>query len=341
MKISEFDYTLPGELIAQHPAARREDARLMVVNRRSQRVEHGLVRDLPRFVPSDDLLVLNDTRVIPARLYGRREGQKGLMEVLLVRKRGQDTWEGLVKPGRKVKRGTRLIFEAGNFEAEILDDPAGAICHLRFHYRGAFEQWLEKLGRTPLPPYIQRNPTAADGEDRERYQTVFADASGSVAAPTAGLHFTSELLDRMPHCKVTLHVGYGTFKPLREQTVEQHRMEPEYYEMGVAAAGCIRKQFAAARRIIAVGSTSTRVLESVLRKHGKIVPDRGWTDLFIYPGYTFKAVGGLLTNFHLPRSTLLLLVMAFAGKRLIEECYREAVDRHYRFYSYGDAMLIL
>lgn len=341
MKISEFDYALPPELIAQHPAARRDESRLMVVDRRSQRLEHCLVRDLPRFVLSEDLLVLNDTRVFPARLYGKRENDGGMIEVLLLRQREQDTWRALVKPAKRTGKGTRLIFQVGNFEAEVLDRSPGPTRHLRFHYSGKFEEWLTKLGRTPLPPYIHRKPTEADEKDRERYQTVFARDFGSVAAPTAGLHFTAELLSQLSHCQITLHVGYGTFKPVRVQVVEQHRMEPEYYEIKVTAAERIGKQLEKGRRIIAVGSTTTRVLEAVLRRQGQIVPHRGWTDLFIYPGFEFKATGGLLTNFHLPKTTLLLLVSAFAGKRLIERSYREAIEHRYRFYSYGDAMLIL
>ena len=313
----------------------------MVLNRRSERLEHARFRDLPRFLLPEDLLVANDTRVFPARLYGRRKASGARLEVLLLRRRGADVWEALLRPARRAKEGDRLIFQKGDLEAQVLDSSPGPMRHLRFRQKGELEPWLERLGRMPLPPYIHREAEEENGLDRERYQTVFARTSGSIAAPTAGLHFTPELLSQFTHCTITLHVGYGTFQPVRVQRVENHRMEAEYYEVCEQAAQRIRRHLASGRRVVAVGSTTTRVLESVFAKYGQIVAARGWTDLFLYPGCRFRATSGLITNFHLPQSSLLLLVSAFAGTDLIRKCYQEAIDRGYRFYSYGDAMLIL
>ena len=313
----------------------------MVVDRRSQSLKHARFWELPRFLLPEDLLVVNDTRVFPARLHGRRNGSRTLLEVLLLRRRAQDVWEALVRPGKRARQGDRLIFQKGNLEAEVLESPPGPVRRLRFKHKGEFEEWLEKLGEMPLPPYIHREVGEKDGVDRERYQTSFARVSGSIAAPTAGLHFTSNLMSQLAHCAITLHVGYGTFQPIRVQMVEKHRMEAEFYEVGGEAAGRLREHLSSGRRVVAVGSTSSRVLESVLAKYGQIVAAQGWTDLFIYPGYEFKVVGGLITNFHLPKSSLLLLVSAFAGLELVRECYQEAIRHGYRFYSYGDAMLIL
>ncbi len=313
----------------------------MVLNRRSRRLEHARFRDLPCFLLPEDLLVANDTRVFPARLYARRNTSGALLEVLLLRRHTADVWEVLLKPGRRAKEGDHLIFQKEDFEAEVLDSSPGPIRHLRFRQKGKFEPWLERLGRMPLPPYICRKVEEENGLDRERYQTVFARTSGSIAAPTAGLHFTPELLRQLTHCTITLHVGYGTFQPIRVQRIENHRMEAEYYEVCEEAAQRMRRYSASGRRVVAVGSTTTRVLEAVFARYGQIVAARGWTDLFVYPGYQFRAIGGLITNFHLPQSSLLLLVSAFAGTDLIRKCYQEAIDRGYRFYSYGDAMLIL
>ncbi len=337
MKIADFDYHLPPELIAQYPCENRDQSRLMVVDRVSQTLEHYRFRDLPRFLSLRDLLVLNNTRVIPARLYASRAGRQEKIEVLLLSSLGGDVWEALVKPGKKARPGVRLVFQAGEFEAQVLDAPPSAVRRLRFEYSGEFWEWIERLGQTPLPPYISRQPTT---DDRKRYQTVFASVSGSVAAPTAGLHLTRELLEEISHCKITLHVGYGTFKPVSVESVEEHQMDSEYYEIGSEAATRIA-EIQGKGRVIAVGTTTTRALEHVFSKHQQIVPDRGRTDLFIYPGFDFRVIGGLITNFHLPGSTLLLLVAAFAGRKLVQKCYREAILRGYRFYSYGDAMLIL
>jgi S-adenosylmethionine:tRNA ribosyltransferase-isomerase len=338
VKISDFTYELPSELIAQHPSQKRTDARLMVVDRTSKTIEHRRFRDLTRFVSSTDLLVLNNTRVFPARLFAHREGRPEKLEVLLLRPVEGPVWEALIRPGKRARPGARLIFRRGQFEGEVLDSPPSAVRRLRFDHSGDFWSWVERLGATPLPPYIDRPATP---EDRRRYQTVFAQAPGSVAAPTAGLHFTQGLLEHTPHCEVTLHVGYGTFKPVNAETVEEHRMDSEYYEINAETAERIMQQLKSQLRLIAVGTSTTRALEHVFSKHQRIVADCGWTDLFIYPGFDFKVLGGLITNFHLPGSTLLVLVSAFAGKGFIQECYREAIRKKYRFYSYGDAMLIL
>jgi len=338
VKVSDFDYPLPPELIAQYPSEHRDQSRLMVVDRAAQSFEHHRFRDLPHFLSSNDLLILNNTRVIPARLHAHRVGRREKIEVLLLGPVEGDVWEALVRPGKKARPGTRLVFRPDQFEATVLESPPSAVRRLRFEYSGEFWDWIEKVGQTPLPPYIARPSTP---EDRERYQTVFASVSGSVAAPTAGLHFTPELLDQISHCKITLHVGYGTFKPVSVETVGEHQMDAEYYEIGSEAATRIVAQQRRDGRLIAVGTTTTRVLEHVFSEHQQIVPSEGWTDLFIRPGFDFGLIQGLITNFHLPRSTLLLLVSAFAGKDLIQACYREAVEREYRFYSYGDAMLIL
>ena len=337
MKIADFDYHLPPELIAQYPCEERDQSRLMVVDRVSQSLEHHRFRDLPRFLSSHDLLVLNNTRVIPARLSAYREGRQEKIEVLLLSSLEGDVWEALIKPGKKARPGVRLVFQSGEFEAQVLGASDSAVRRLRFEYSGDFWEWIERLGQTPLPPYISRQSTT---DDRKRYQTVFASVSGSVAAPTAGLHLTRELLEETSHCKITLHVGYGTFKPVSVESVEEHQMGSEYYEIGSEAATRIA-EIPSNGRVIAVGTTTTRALEHVFSRHQQIAPDRGWTDLFISPGFNFRVIRGLITNFHLPRSTLLLLVSAFAGKELVQKCYREAIARGYRFYSYGDAMLIL
>jgi S-adenosylmethionine:tRNA ribosyltransferase-isomerase len=341
MRLADFDYSLPPELIAQHPAPRREDARLMVVSRRDRRIEHTRVGELPRFLAPDDLVVLNDTRVFPARLFARREGKPELIEALLLAELSPGIWEALLKPGRKAPPGTRLLFGPG-LSAEVLAMERQSMTRrLRFDCEGDFWAAIERFGKTPLPPYIQRDPATESPEDRERYQTVFARIPGSVAAPTAGLHFTTEMLGILRHVKVTLHVGYGTFQPVKVDQVEDHHMHAEYYRLPAESASAIQGQLEAGRRVVAVGTTTTRVLEHVCRKCGRIEASDGWTDIFIYPGYTFQVIGGLLTNFHLPKSTLLLLVSAFAGVELVRRCYEEAVRQRYRFYSYGDAMLIV
>lgn len=338
MKVVDFKYDLPSELIAQHPSQRRQDSRLMIVDRHSQTLEHRRFADLSSFVSAADLLVLNNTKVFPARLYAFREGGQKKLEILLLNKVQDRVWEVLVRPGRKVRPGTRLIFQPDEFEGEILESSSPAVRKLRLEYTGNFWTWIKRLGQIPLPPYISRPPIQ---EDYKRYQTIFARVPGSVAAPTAGLHFTTDLLEQLPHCEITLHIGYGTFKPIKTATIQGHKMDEEYYEIGQEVASLIQSHSRSAGKLIAVGTSTTRALEQVFVKHQRVIPDSGWANLFIYPGFDFRVLGGLITNFHLPGSTLLFLVSAFAGKELIQRCYREAVQKKYRFYSYGDAMLIL
>ncbi len=331
MLTSDFDYHLPPERIAQE-AAPRGESRLLVLDREGPD-RHARIRDLPRLLRPGDLLVLNDTRVIPARLYGRRPSG-GRMEVLLIERRGVREWDALVKPGRRAQPGTRLDFEDG-LAAEVMDKREDGRHLLRFSE--PVEPHLDRLGHIPLPPYIHRPDTPAD---RERYQTVYARHPGSVAAPTAGLHFTEELLGEIEAtgieiARVTLHVGIGTFKPVSAERVEAHRMESERYEISEETAAVLRR----ARRVVAVGTTVVRTLESAARD-GEVQPGSGSTELFITPGFNFQVVDALLTNFHLPRSTLLMLVSAFAGRERVLAAYEEAIREGYRFYSYGDAMLV-
>jgi S-adenosylmethionine:tRNA ribosyltransferase-isomerase len=337
--LSNFDYQLPEELIAQHPSPLRDQSRLMVVCRKSGNLRHEFFRDLPRILGEDDLVVLNNTRVFPARLYGKRPERQGWIEVLLVKRVEGLLWEALVKPGRRAPSGTRLVFQPGLLEAEVtaVNEMTRT---LRFTCHRNFWDAVESFGRVPLPPYIRRPENEDAPEDRERYQTVVARVRGSVAAPTAGLHFTPRILEQINHREITLHVGYGTFKPIKASRVEDHQMEPEYYEIDEETASSIRRQQGRGR-VIAVGTTVTRTLEHVHATRGSIVPGSGWTNLYIYPGFQFRVIDGLVTNFHLPKSTLLLLVSAFAGADLIRKAYSEAIERGYRFYSYGDAMLIL
>lgn len=354
MRVSDFDYELPPHLIAQEASARGA-SRLLVLNRAAERVEHLAVGDLPRCLSRGDLLVVNDTRVYPARLLGRRVPSGGAVECLLIAPQHPNPsnplealWEALMHPGQKLKPGARVVFEssAGRLHGEVLER--------RFFGRRLVRLWTESgehvdtmvdaLGHVPLPPYIHR-PDRQD--DRERYQTVFARARGSVAAPTAGLHFTGEILQALEargveRAAVTLHVGYGTFKPVRTETVEEHQVDPEHYEIAPAAADAINLAVADRRRIVAVGTTTTRALEHAVRAgKGTITAGPDLADLFIYPGFTFRVVSALMTNFHLPKSSLLMLVSAFAGRERVLAAYKDAIAREYRFYSYGDAMLIL
>jgi S-adenosylmethionine:tRNA ribosyltransferase-isomerase len=345
VRLAEFDYDLPDDLIAQEPAAQRDQSRLLVVERQSGRLLHHVFADLPSLLPSDALLVFNDTRVIAARLRGHKESG-GKIEVLLLRRLpgDEEDWEVLCRGGQNVRQGTKLSF-ASELQAEWKVPPQRGRGILRFVYQGDFLALLERLGEVPLPPYIKR-PSRATREDQERYQTVYARHPGAVAAPTAGLHFTEALLDRLRQrgietVFVTLHVGAGTFRPIHLEQVEAHRMEAEEYDISEEVALCVNRAKAAGRKVIAVGTTSTRALEAASLPSGQVTPGHRWTDLFIYPGYRFQVIDGLITNFHLPRSTLLLLVAAFAGRELIFRAYAEAIARRYRFYSYGDAMLIL
>ncbi len=342
MRIEDFDYELPESLIAQEPAPQRASSRLMVVERSSGEIRHRHFWQLPEALTADALLVLNDSRVFPARLWARNQSGARI-EVLLLRPAGDDVWEVLLKPARKLRPGQRLVFEPGQLEAKLVRGGGPFTRRLRFFCQGELREWAWKLGKMPTPPYIRRAAGESEREplDRRRYQTVYASAEGSVAAPTAGLHFTPELLRRIPHVFLTLHVGYGTFQPVRVSDVAEHRMEAERFEISAGAADQINRHRAAGGKLVAVGTTSVRVLETSWQRHGEILPGQGETDLFIYPSYRFTAVDAMITNFHLPRSTLLMLVSAFAGTALIRRCYQQAIQAGYRFYSYGDAMLIL
>ena len=341
VKLSEFIFDLPPELIAQHPADKRDASRLMVVDRSSGNISHHLFSDLPSAIGPKDLLVLNNTKVFPAKIFGYKKGGTAKIEVLLLRETEKDCWEVLLKPARRAVPGATIVFEKEKFEARVESSPDPMKRILRFMYRGDFWSWIEQLGHIPLPPYIRRPTAIFEESDRERYQTVFARSRGSVAAPTAGLHFTPQLLKQIRYCEITLHVGYGTFKPIAVEEIEQHKMDSEFFSISEGSALNIQEQQTAGSRIIPVGTTSTRTLEHVIRSRGDIVSGIGWTDLFIYPGFEFKVISGLIANFHLPGSTLLLLVSAFAGQELIREAYESAIKEKYRFYSYGDAMLIL
>jgi S-adenosylmethionine:tRNA ribosyltransferase-isomerase len=348
VRVSEFDFDLPSELVAQFPAPERGGSRLLVLARESGDITHASMRDLPAFTSAGDLLVVNDTRVFPARLHGRRLPGGGAVECLLLRRRDADTWDALLHPGQRLRPGTRMVFERGGvrLDGEVLGRHFHGRRTIRLTRNGTadVEGAVDALGEVPLPPYIRRNPTE---DDRERYQTVYARARGSVAAPTAGLHLTSELLSELAargatQAAITLHVGYGTFQPLRTEVVEEHRIDPEPWTIEPPAAAAINRALDERRRVIAVGTTTTRTLESVAAANGgRVRAGSGEADLFIHPGFAFRVVGGLLTNFHLPRSSLLMLVAAFAGRERVLEAYRQAVERQYRFYSYGDAMLIL
>jgi S-adenosylmethionine:tRNA ribosyltransferase-isomerase len=347
MKVADFDYTLPAARIAQLPAATREDARLLVLSRDSGTTSHGSIRDLARHLVRGDLLVVNDTRVFPARLLGRRVPSGGTVECLLLARLDEERWEALMHPGQKLRPGGRVVFER---DGRVLE---GEVLERRFFGRRVIRLWaaggrdiddeIEAIGHVPLPPYIHRPDEALD---RERYQTVYAVRRGSVAAPTAGLHLTDALFRQLEtngveRVAVTLHVGYGTFKPVRADLVEEHHVDAERFIVSEEAASAINMARREGRRIVAVGTTTTRALESAVDADGRIRPGSGETDLFIRPGHHFRVVSGLLTNFHLPRSSLLMLVCAFAGREPVLAAYREAVERGYRFYSYGDAMLIL
>ncbi len=344
MKVSDFDFHLPPQLIAQYPSPERGDSRLMVVDRQSGKITHTHFSLLPQFLQAGDLLVLNNTMVFPARLHGRKEGKRGRIEILLTKRLTQNSWEALVRPGRKLHSEDRVIFGNGELQATIVESGERGKRVLQFDYRGDFFQLLERLGTPPLPPYIKRAPTA---EDRLRYQTIYAEERGAIAAPTAGLHFTPQMLKslhkhRVEQTTITLHIGVGTFQPIEVEKVEEHKMEEEYYKISPESAAMLNRALEGERRICAVGTTTTRALESISSSAtGRIHSREGWTNLFIYPGYQFKLVKALLTNFHLPRSSPLMLVCAFAGKEIIMEAYSQAIAVGYRFYSYGDCMLIL
>lgn len=340
MKTSDFYYDLPQELIAQTPIEKRDGSRLMTVERQTGAVEHHHFYELPDFLRPGDCLILNNSRVLPARLLGQRLPGGGTCEVLLLIDRGEDVWECLVRPGRKMRTGAKLSFGDGELTAEVVGELEDGNRLVKFHYQGIFLEVLDHLGKMPLPPYIKE-----ELQDRERYQTVYSKVLGSAAAPTAGLHFTPELLEKIADMGVkigyvTLHVGLGTFRPVKEEEITDHNMHSEYCILSQETADLINQTKAAGGRCICVGTTSCRTLESWAGEDGHMEAKAGWTDIFIYPGYRFKVMDGLITNFHLPESTLLMLVSAFAGREHMLAAYEEAVRERYRFFSFGDAMFI-
>jgi S-adenosylmethionine:tRNA ribosyltransferase-isomerase len=340
VKTSDFYYDLPQELIAQDPLEKRSDSRLMHLDRKTGEIRHQHFTDILEWLRPGDCLVINDTKVIPARLYGQKEGTDAHIEILLLKRRDKDVWETLVKPGKKAKIGARLIFGGGILKGEVIDIVEEGNRLIRFEYEGIFEEILDALGEMPLPPYITHKL-----QDKNRYQTVYAKHDGSAAAPTAGLHFTEELLGQVKDmgvsiAHVTLHVGLGTFRPVKVEDVTQHHMHSEFYVVEEDQANLINDTKKSGKRVISVGTTSCRTLESAADDKGMVKAGSGWTDIFIYPGYQFKVIDGLITNFHLPGSTLMMLVSALAGKDKIMEAYEEAVKEKYRFFSFGDAMFI-
>ncbi len=341
MKTSDFYYDLPEELIAQTPLAQRDASRMMVLGRDSGAITHRSFHDLPEYLRPGDCLVLNDSRVLPARLLGRREPSGGAVEVLLLQDKGDGVWECLTRPGRKTQPGTELCFKEGLLTATVVGAPDDGNKLVQFHYKGIFLEILEQLGKMPLPPYIRE-----ELKDPERYQTVYSRETGSAAAPTAGLHFTPELLKSIEAGGVslaylTLHVGLGTFRPVKAENITDHHMHSELCRIDEKTAGIINRTKQQGGRVICVGTTSCRTLESLADGNGHVEPGSKWTDIFIYPGYRFKAMDGLITNFHLPESTLIMLVSAFAGREHVLAAYEEAVKQKYRFFSFGDCMLIL
>ena len=340
MDVKDFDYELPEELIAQDPLEDRSSSRLMVLDRETGEFEHKVFKDIIDYLNPGDCLVLNNTKVIPVRLYGAKEGTNGRMELLVLKRKENDVWEALVKPGKKAKPGTRIVFGDGLLVGEIIDIVDEGNRLIKFHYEGIFEEILDKLGQMPLPPYITH-----ELKDKNRYQTVYAKYDGSAAAPTAGLHFTKELLEQVKAkgikiAEVTLHVGLGTFRPVKVDNILDHHMHSEFYMVSQEAADTINTAKKEGHRVISVGTTSTRTLESAADENGMLRECSGWTEIFIYPGYSFKVIDGLITNFHLPQSTLVMLVSALAGREHVLNAYKEAVKERYRFFSFGDAMFI-
>ena len=340
MKKEDFYFDLPEELIAQDPLEDRSGSRLLVLDKETGETEHHIFREIVNYLNPGDCLVINDTKVIPARLIGEKEGTGAKVEVLLLKRKENDIWETLVKPGRKMKPGARLVFGNGLLKAEVIGVVEEGNRLIRFEYEGIFKEILDQLGQMPLPPYITHQL-----KDKNRYQTVYAKEEGSAAAPTAGLHFTKELLQEIRDmgvniAEVTLHVGLGTFRPVKVENVFEHHMHSEYYKVTQEAADMINATKAAGHRVIAVGTTSTRTLESAAAEDGTLTEKSGWTDIFIYPGYKFKVIDALITNFHLPKSTLIMLVSALAGREHVLAAYKIAVEEKYRFFSFGDAMFI-
>lgn len=340
MNVKDYDYDLPEELIAQDPLEDRSSSRLMVLDRQTGDVEHRHFTDILEYLHPGDCLVINNTKVIPARLFGVKEDTQAKIEVLLLKRKENDIWETLVKPGKKAKPGTKLVFGDGLLTAEVVDVVEEGNRLIQFHYDGIFEEILDQLGQMPLPPYITHQL-----KDKNRYQTVYAKYDGSAAAPTAGLHFTKELLQKVKDmgvdiAEVTLHVGLGTFRPVKVDNVLDHHMHSEFYMVSQEAADKINRAKENGHRVIAVGTTSTRTLEAAADENGHLQETSGWTEIFIYPGYQFKVIDALITNFHLPQSTLVMLVSALAGRELVLHAYETAVKEKYRFFSFGDAMLI-
>ena len=341
MKVDLFDFHLPEELIAQTPLLNREESRLMVLDKTTGETEDKVFRDITEYIKPGDCLVLNDTKVLPARLFGLKEDTGAKVEMLLLKQTEDDVWEVLVKPAKRVKKGTTVTFGDGKLTAVCLDELEQGGRIVKFSYDGIFYEVLDELGTMPLPPYIKEQL-----EEKDRYQTVYARERGSAAAPTAGLHFTERLLEELKSSGVhiafiTLHVGLGTFRPVSADSVEEHDMHAEYYQMNEETAALLNRVREQGGRIITVGTTSTRTLETIAGKYGgEFKADSGWTDIFIFPGYEFKAIDAMITNFHLPKSTLMMLISALAGRENVLNAYKEAVERQYRFFSFGDAMLI-
>ena len=341
MDVKDFYYDLPQELIAQAPLEDRSSSRLMVLDKITGEVEHRHFKDITEYLRPGDCLVINNTKVIPARLYGVKEGTEAKIEILLLKRKENDIWETLVKPGKKCKIGTKIVFGEGILTGEVVDIVEEGNRLIQFHYEGIFEEILDRLGQMPLPPYITHQL-----QDKNRYQTVYAKYDGSAAAPTAGLHFTPELLQQVRDmgveiAEVTLHVGLGTFRPVKETDVLKHHMHSEFYKIEQSEADKINKAKKEGHRVIAVGTTSTRTLESAADENGFLTEKSGWTEIFIYPGYQFKVIDALITNFHLPESTLVMLVSALAGREHVLAAYETAVEEKYRFFSFGDAMFIV
>jgi len=340
MKLKEFYYDLPEELIAQEPIKNREESRLLVLDKNTGEIKHKIFKDIINYLNEGDCLVLNDTKVIPARLYGFKKDTGAKIEIVLLKEVADSQWEVLVRPGKRVQKGCQIIFKENELTCEVLDILEGGNRLIRFYYEGIFINILDRIGIMPLPPYIKSKL-----DDKNRYQTVYAKNPGSAAAPTAGLHFTDKLLDEIKDKGIaiaytTLNIGLGTFRPVKVDNIEEHKMHSEYFEIKQDACDIINNAKENGKRIISVGTTASRVLETVADADGKVSPYKGWTDIFIFPGYNFKIVDSLITNFHLPESTLLMLVSAMAGRENILKAYNEAVSCRYRFFSFGDAMFI-
>ena len=340
MNIADFDYELPEELIAQHPSDKRDEARLLVLNKTKQTIEHKIFKDVIDYLEPGDCLVINNTKVLPARLYGTKVDTGIQVEFLLLKRIEEDIWEVMVRPGRRLKQGAEVVFGDGILKGIVLETMENGNRKVKFEYNGIFNEILDKIGLMPLPPYITESL-----KDKDRYQTVYAKYDGSAAAPTAGLHFTEELLDKIKAkgveiANVTLHVGIGTFRPVKVENIEEHEMHSEHYYIKQEDVDKINKAKKTGKRVIACGTTSCRVIETIADENGLVIETEGDTSIFIYPGYKFKCLDALITNFHLPKSTLVMLVSALAGREYIMKAYKTAVDEKYKFFSFGDAMII-